>query len=334
LFWSPDGRYLAEFRTDPEHPTLWDIPENRPITLPTLEAREIVWSPDSQQFAYTDAERGGMTVYHISAGEIFRDEGNNSEEYVIEWSSDSRLIVSYNFSDTDETIPMIRDVYQKTTQILSQSSDYRWSPAGRYLAYVAYESESRSDSFQSLYLWDSQDQSSRLLYTQKTSYIYGFGWSPNSEWLAFTLPESIPDNDEEQPDLGQGVVINIASAQAYESILELYPMYYFSSPFYWSSDAKYLALWSDEKRLIFDTTQQTWREVAELLGDASIRGWSKDSASLILTDYGTGNNDLYSLSISDFSLQNLTNTPDVYETLLGLRGTRQGYYSLIYCGEG
>jgi len=189
---SRDGQWVT-YVSFPEG-TLWrsksDGSQRIQLTYPPLSVRLPSWSPDGQQIVFYAFSSGPEKpkLYTVSAEggtprEMIPD--NSPQEWDPTWSSDGSR-VSFGSEPSDPT-GAIRILDVRTNQIstLPDSKGYfspRWSPDGRYIVAMPFQSRS-------LMLFDFATQK----WAEIAKITCGFpNWSKNSDYVYFLHEENDP----------------------------------------------------------------------------------------------------------------------------------------------
>jgi len=189
---SRDGQWVT-YVSFPEG-TLWrsksDGSQRIQLTYPPLSVRLASWSPDGQQIVFYAFPSGPEKpkLYTVAADggtprELIPE--TSPEEWDPTWSSDGSRI-SFGSGPTDPT-GAIRILDVRTNQIstLPDSKGYfspRWSPDGRYIVAMPFQSRS-------LMLFDFATQK----WAEIAKITCGFpNWSKNSDYVYFLHEENDP----------------------------------------------------------------------------------------------------------------------------------------------
>ena len=198
---SPNGN-LVVLRVAEDSLSVIDIATKKEtsLTIPShVRIVQFTISPDSQSIAFTTddhklyTENLDGTDIHVVANSV-RDNEFPS------WSSDSKSIAFvYKDAESNDNIDIVDDSGQHT---ILQGMEYVngpvWSPDGRYLAFTAQKQEDKSIM---LHLWMMNIDGSNLIDLAVASLSKdAFNndrviWSPDGNWIAFTLVKSAEDND-------------------------------------------------------------------------------------------------------------------------------------------
>ena len=189
---SRDGQWVA-YVSFPEG-TLWrsksDGSQRIQLTYPPLSVRLPSWSPDGQQIVFYAFSSGPEKpkLYTVSTeGGTPRERipENSPQEWDATWSSDgSRIAFGSEPSDPNGSIHIF-DVRTNQISTLPDSKGYfspRWSPDGRYIVAMPFQSRS-------LVLFDIAMQK----WKEIAKITCGFpNWSKNSDYVYFLHEENDP----------------------------------------------------------------------------------------------------------------------------------------------
>ena len=153
---SPDGKRLALQRVDPlsNNPDIWvdDLERHTPVRVTTTPLPDLqpVWSPDGQYLAYSSGHlpsRPGKRTLNIAAADgtrlvrSFPCPAAYCEP--TDWSKDGRLLVNTAEEQGADIWTVWADNSRSPQPVLAEAfseKDARFSPDGRWIAYVSDES--------------------------------------------------------------------------------------------------------------------------------------------------------------------------------------------------
>jgi Tol biopolymer transport system component len=160
---SPDGKNIAVMRTDPQKGKvdIWNYEvatgKGTAITNDNFPTTAPVWSPDGKQIAYVSTRQSYASIYRKSA------DGSGEEEQLFrytpgadviltDWSPDGKFLTFYTgvllLVPLD---PNVKPLDRKAFEWLREDYDAavgRFSPDGRYIAFLSNEEEKDVSTFQ------------------------------------------------------------------------------------------------------------------------------------------------------------------------------------------
>jgi serine/threonine protein kinase/Tol biopolymer transport system component len=187
---SKDGQWVA-YTAYPEV-TLWrskaDGSQRLQLTYPPMAALLPRWSPDGKQLAFYELVHGHAKLRTISAdgGTLTEQIPDDSEDKLdADWSPDGTKIVFGSWSASPNSSIQLLDMntHQRST-VPGSTGLYspRWSPDGRYIAAMNFDSRV-------LMLFDFQTQK----WQELARVTMGFpNWSKNSDYVYFLHEEDHP----------------------------------------------------------------------------------------------------------------------------------------------
>ncbi|MEZ4668064.1 MAG: hypothetical protein R3E39_09120 [Anaerolineae bacterium] len=329
--WSHDGRYVAFYNSEQPTPRLviWDAQKQATTKLEMAAWSDMArWSPADDRIFFTAAEPFGNMVYDVTD----KTQWQLPKGTFHEWSPDGRLLTIYGRNEKEQVVLIVFDVEANTPltfeDAISQlpiQADVEWSASGRFLAVTAIDEA--NDHERVVYALDTSDGRSRRLVSDL--YVDPLVWSPAGNWLVFA---SNPDSGENGGANNSLWLFDFDEGRELRFAIKG-PTAYYEPHLKWSADGQYLTVRTNKGLLLFNEQTEDLTPLAPTLRNAPALYWSPRGAQLALSAYVSGSHDIYIFSPEDDMTSNLSNTPDVYETFLGWRGSQQREY-LNYCGEG
>jgi Tol biopolymer transport system component len=187
LDWSPDGRWLAFLKLQPEHDYALYVADGQTGETRLLAENVLsgLWSPDSKHIAYYDVESGTeikvftrqiLSVVDVDTGEIRLLTHHSESDHLQAWSPDSqKVLVNSNRDGTNELYLVDIDTGEAerlTSENFLSVDDLSYSPDSRWLA---FHSEDDAHGKQ-MYVLDMQDYSVTQLTNE--GYNYSPRWQP------------------------------------------------------------------------------------------------------------------------------------------------------------
>jgi len=188
---SQDGQWVA-YTAYPES-TLWrskaDGSQRLQLTYPPMIALLPRWSPDGKQLAFYELVQGQnarLRTISVDGGTPTEQLPENKESKLdADWSADGTKIVFGNGPANPDSGVRLLDVNTHQLSTLPDSKGLyspRWSPDGRYIAALNFDSRL-------LMLFDFQNQK----WTELARVTMGFpNWSRNSDYVYFLHEEDHP----------------------------------------------------------------------------------------------------------------------------------------------
>jgi Tol biopolymer transport system component len=160
---SPDGRNIAVMRTDPQKGRIdiWNYEvatgKGTAITNGNFPASAPIWSPDGKQIAYVSMRQSYAGIYRKSADGAGEEEQlfrytPGADVILTDWSPDGKFLTFYTgvllLVPLD---PSVKPLDRKALEWLREEYDAalgRFSPDGRYIAFLSNEGETDVSTFQ------------------------------------------------------------------------------------------------------------------------------------------------------------------------------------------
>ena len=219
----------ATKKTEQIHVTLSsDLVYARPEYKKLQGGRGYSISPDGKRAAV--AARGEIFDVPVGKG-ITRNLTNTpgSNDRSATWSPDGKWIAYIGDSTGETEVYLYEVASSKTVQATKGSDTYirslTWAPDSKHLYYT--------DRKNRLVELDPETKAARTVMTTPEGEIYGFSFSPDSKWIAFTKPAA--------NEMGIVYLRELSSGKEYPVTEKWYNS---SSPMF-SSDGKYLIFTSD-----------------------------------------------------------------------------------------
>jgi len=193
LSWSKDGSKLAVIHKN----DIWIVPltgENPIRITNSPEGKSwIDWSPNGEMLSYYTDFTEDKTKRTLS---IIPASGGNStivyENCVnATWSPDSKQFAVYsggNISIIRLDGQKIRQIFNQNDLNLDQMTAPRWSPDGKYLAFIGYKGEERESL---LLMVPSGGGQVAEIAQDDNAEKYGVYWSPDGKWIGFLTEEAV-----------------------------------------------------------------------------------------------------------------------------------------------
>lgn len=199
--WSPDGQQIAFVSNRSDLYTIYVMEADGHAIHRLVDdgyyAYGPAWSRDGRFIAYITTQfpvSHEVMLVDLQTGEARRLTDNRENENSVGWSPDGQqLMVDYDTSTTKFNHIFRLDTQTGERQPLFLTPNYErspnWSPDGRYLSYVAWGANP------GIYLWDTADSQSRLLYTPPVLNISNLNWSPDGHFIIYA-PLTTRDQNE------------------------------------------------------------------------------------------------------------------------------------------
>jgi Tol biopolymer transport system component len=160
---SPDGRNIAVMRTDPQKGKfdIWNYEvatgKGIAVTNDNFQTDSPIWSSDGKQIAYVSTRQGYAGIYRKAADgsgeeeQLFRYTPGASITFT-DWSRDGKFLTFYTgVLSLVPLDPNVTPLDRKALDWLREDYDValgRFSPDGRYLAFLSNEGETDASTFQ------------------------------------------------------------------------------------------------------------------------------------------------------------------------------------------
>ncbi len=145
---SPDDRSIAYSRDDPSDIWILDIERGlkSPLITNPAEDSHPVWSPDSRAIAFRSVRDGSGNLYTRGVGVVEQDKPilkDEASKYPTDWSRDGKYIAYFTDAGDIWALPVSGDSDEpkplRITDTKFTESDAKFSPDGRWIAYVSDE---------------------------------------------------------------------------------------------------------------------------------------------------------------------------------------------------
>jgi Tol biopolymer transport system component len=202
--WFPDGKRIA-FISDRDSNSL-DLGGESPQTdylkiyamdadgsnqtrLTNTNARDLAWSPDGRQIAFTSGREDEREIYVMNAdGSNLTNLTNNpADDYAPTWSPDGRRIALCSYRDGEGVIYTVNADGSNKTRVINTPTNafyidkVAWSPDGRQIAFTDYHVYNGGDTSQ-IYVMNADGSNLTKL---TNSYDASPAWSPDGRRIAF-----------------------------------------------------------------------------------------------------------------------------------------------------
>jgi serine/threonine protein kinase/Tol biopolymer transport system component len=145
---SPDGKFVAFSRDVPSDIWILDIDKSltSPLTSDPAEDSFPVWSPDGRTIAFRSTRDGLGNLYTRAVGAVEEDKPllkDEASKYPSDWSRDGKYLAYFTSAGDIWALPVSGDSGERkplrVTQTKFNESDGKFSPNGRWIAYVSNE---------------------------------------------------------------------------------------------------------------------------------------------------------------------------------------------------
>ena len=210
--WSPDGKYIifVSDRDGNEEIYRMNVDGTAQIRLTNNTAKdsEPIWSPDGERILFTSYRDGNAEIYIMNqdGSEQTRMTDNPATDNSPSWSPDGKYIVFSSSRGYPEDVVYVNSsLYMMKadgsqiaplTNNPSSNTSPVWSPDGKYIAFVS-DRDSVRGRVSKIYLMDMATREvTRLTDDDMTAYPVPHElaptWSPDGQYLAFTLDNGTP----------------------------------------------------------------------------------------------------------------------------------------------
>lgn len=268
--WSPNGNFIAyrsrSLADENAFFDLWvmdlehDIARNLTTTI-DLSIDGYEWSPDSQSIAFSSGSLAFFTdkyvpytinVVNIETEDYLQISSDDNLSYIFpHWSADGKQIaflsVDFETYNLDESTIWLTDFSQPNNFYKvaeGQFVNFDWSPNDEYIA-----AEMQEELSQYILLISVDTKNIQNLTSEISEFSASPSWSPDSQWLAFTVRE--PSEIDNLIDLEANAhLFNVNTLQLINISKDI--MDSFDQEAYWSHDGQTLAILSlEENRLLY-----------------------------------------------------------------------------------
>ena len=185
----------------------------RQLTFNTTDDAWPMWSPDGQRIAFTAYRDGQPEVYVMNAdgSEQHRLTNSPAADTMPDWSPEGDQIVFASYRDGAHGIFVMdadgTDQRRVTSAVYAQRP--KWSPDGKE---IAFDADGDGDTWQDLFIMDVNGGNVRMVYDgQSQSEVMLGGWSPNKEYLAYTIVNYIEYQGQYYWERSQTYTLNLES---------------------------------------------------------------------------------------------------------------------------
>lgn len=162
------------------------------VTVGDVKKAEVVWSPDGQSMAFTDARRQHIYVADRE-GQIRKltaDAADYRSFKGLSWSPDGQWLAMIN-AQSSETRPALINVetgdITRLRVVLNSQAAPAWSPDGKSLAVSGY-----LDGESGIYIYELENGEVEHLPLQ-SQYVSSPAWSPDGGKFSFTVHHTLTD---------------------------------------------------------------------------------------------------------------------------------------------
>lgn len=243
--WHPNGRSLAFTSHRTGDSDIWVIadletdflrktpflPPKKPYNLTNHPAWDYspTWSPSGQSIAFVSERDGDPEIFvqHLEETTAIQLTFNEEMDRLPIWSPDGKSIAFAAVRDGVEQIHRIRPDgtdEQIVTPTPLKGTSPAWSPDSQRLAFIGWDDAGRPG----IYIIGPESHQLEQLY-QSDAMLSSLSWSPNGDWLTFTLWEEENQELFALPITG-GSPTRLSYDQAWDDFLVLNPQVDFTPP--------------------------------------------------------------------------------------------------------
>lgn len=145
---SPDGKFVAFSRDSPSDIWVLDIERSLTSRLTSDPAEDSypVWSPDGRTIAFRSTRDGLGNLYTRGVGVVEQDKPilqDETSKYPSDWSRDGKYLAYFTEAGDIWVLPVAEDSGEskplRVTETKFYESDAKFSPDGRWIAYISNE---------------------------------------------------------------------------------------------------------------------------------------------------------------------------------------------------
>jgi Tol biopolymer transport system component len=145
---SPDGKFVAFSRDNPSDIWILDIERSLTSRLTSDPAEDSypVWSPDGHTIAFRSTRDGLGNLYTRGVGVVEHDKPilqDDASKYPSDWSRDGKYLAYFTEAGDIWVLPVSEDAGEskpmQVTETKFYESDAKFSPDGRWIAYISTE---------------------------------------------------------------------------------------------------------------------------------------------------------------------------------------------------
>lgn len=205
LSWSPDNQHVGFLSSSPSGNMLLQRVAASGGEAEILDAGEPfywAWSPaGGRLLMHVGGNRADARLSFLNLGETVVEQGVNLRPSAFNapaWSADgSRLLIATETEDSNKLI--IIDNQGKQLQEVADVGEnlavFTWSPNNRYVAYITSDAATQFGLIGQLTVVDLENPENPITLPEEES-VWGFFWSPNSEKLAYFMPQIVTPEEE------------------------------------------------------------------------------------------------------------------------------------------
>ncbi|HIP71261.1 MAG TPA: DUF5050 domain-containing protein [Anaerolineae bacterium] len=210
--WSPDGQRIAYVSYVDENFEIYimgaDGKQQTRLTNNTAFDAQISWSPNGEFIVFVSGRDSNDEIYVMKAdgSQQTRITNHPAIDGSPAWSFDGEYIVFSSTRDNREDVVFVNSALYmmkadgsqlvSLTDSLSSNTSPVWSPDGKYIAFVS-DRDSLRGRVPKIYLMEmSTREITRLtdddMAAYPVSHEFAPAWSPDGQYLAFTLDDGVP----------------------------------------------------------------------------------------------------------------------------------------------